>query len=63
MSFTKVALEGVIKTLASKGKIYSNERQFQLDLALELQKKGYGIGSLVGKRFADKICRIIKREK
>ena len=43
MSFTKVTLETAINTLASKGKIYSNESQFQFDLAWELRKQGLNI--------------------
>ncbi len=41
MNFTKNTLETSIKNLASKGKIYSNESQFQFDLARELSEFGF----------------------
>lgn len=41
MRFTKVTLENAVKKLASKGRIYSNESQFQFDLARELSKSGF----------------------
>ena len=43
MNFTKNTLETSIKNLASKGKIYSNESQFQFDLAWELRKQGFDV--------------------
>lgn len=43
MNFTKNILETAIKKLASKGKIYSNESQFQFDLAWELRKQGFDV--------------------
>lgn len=39
MNFTKGTLENAIKNLASKGKIYTNESQFQFELARELKKQ------------------------
>ena len=43
MNFTKDILETAIKNLASKGKIYSNESQFQFELACELSKLNFSI--------------------
>ena len=43
MNFTKNILETAIKKMASKGKIYSNESQFQFDLAWELRKQGFDV--------------------
>ena len=41
MSFTKKVLQTAIKNLAKEGKIFSNESQFQLDLAWELKNKDF----------------------
>ena len=43
MSFSRNTLEKAIKNLASKKKIYSNESQFQFDLAWELRKQGFDV--------------------
>lgn len=43
MSFTKKVLQTAIKNLAKEGKIFSNESQFQLDLAWELKKQGFHV--------------------
>ena len=43
MNFTKGTLENAIINLASKGKIYSNESQFQFDLAWELSKSNFSV--------------------
>lgn len=41
MSFTKKELQTAIENLAKEGKIFSNESQFQLDLAWELKKQNF----------------------
>ena len=41
MLFTKDILKLAIDELAAEGKIFSNERQFQLELAIKLQHKGF----------------------
>ena len=41
MSFNKVILQQAIDNLAATGKVYSNESQFQFDLAWELHKSGF----------------------
>ena len=43
MSFTKQKLQAAIQNLAKDGKIFSNESQFQLDLAWELKKQGFHV--------------------
>ena len=43
MNFTKKELQAAIENLAKKGKIFSNESQFQLDLAWELKKRGFHV--------------------
>lgn len=43
MSFTKATLETAMGNLAGVGKIFSNESQFQFDLAWELRKMGYNV--------------------
>ena len=43
MLFTKEILKKTIDELAAEGKIFSNERQFQLELAMKLQQKGFDV--------------------
>ena len=43
MLFTKEILKKAIDELAAEGKIFSNERQFQLELAMKLQHKGFDV--------------------
>ena len=43
MNFTKKELQAAIRNLAKDGKIFSNESQFQLDLAWELKKQGFHV--------------------
>lgn len=43
MSFNKVILQQAIDNLATTGKVYSNESQFQFDLAWELCKLGFRV--------------------
>lgn len=43
MSFTKATLETAMNKLAQAGKIFSNESQFQFDLAWELRKMGFDV--------------------
>ena len=43
MLFTKEILKKAIDELAAEGKIFSNERQFQLELAMELQNKDFEV--------------------
>ena len=43
MSFTKGTLETAINNLAKDGKIFSNESQFQFELAWELKKMGFDV--------------------
>lgn len=43
MSFTKKELQTAIENLAKEGKIFSNESQFQLDLAWELKKQNFDV--------------------
>lgn len=41
MRFSKIGLQQAINNLAKTGKVYSNESQFQFDLAWELSKSGF----------------------
>ena len=41
MAFTKKTLSDAIQALAKQNKIYSNESQFQFDLARELREKRF----------------------
>ena len=41
MSFSKIVLQQAINNLAKTRKVYSNESQFQFDLAWELSKSGF----------------------
>lgn len=41
MIFSKIVLQQAINNLAATGKVYSNESQFQFDLAWELSKSGF----------------------
>lgn len=43
MAFTKKTLNDTIQALAKQNKIYSNESQFQFDLAWELRGKGFQV--------------------
>ena len=43
MSFTKATLEAAMNDLAKTGKIFSNESQFQFDLAWKLREMGYEV--------------------
>lgn len=43
MNFDKNTLENAINKLAEGGKIFSNERQFQLELAMQLQRMNFEV--------------------